>query len=62
MISDEKIISGSGDNTIRLWNLRSGECIFTFCGHKSSIWCLKVILTINLSFQSLTHLFLKGST
>src|SRR5437879_951258 len=35
-----KIASGSGDNTIKLWNSRTGECLSTLNGHTSSVRCL----------------------
>ena len=28
-----KIVSGSGDKTIRVWNVDTGECILTLKGH-----------------------------
>ena len=32
-----KVISGSADTTVKLWNVRNGECIFTFEGHEDYI-------------------------
>lgn len=32
------LASGSDDHTVKLWDLRSGECLKTFCGHNSQIW------------------------
>ncbi|MCX6156964.1 MAG: protein kinase [Ignavibacteriae bacterium] len=31
------IVSGSNDNTIKLWNCESGECIRTFEGHQDAV-------------------------
>jgi WD40 repeat protein len=30
--------SGSADNTIKLWNTKSGECLRTLSGHGSRVW------------------------
>ena len=32
-----KIVSGSDDNTIRVWNVDTGECILTLKGHTGSV-------------------------
>merc|ERR1711991_222809 len=32
-----KIVSGSDDNTIRVWNVDTGECILTLKGHTSYV-------------------------
>ena len=32
-----KIVSGSGDNTIRVWNVDTGECILTLKGHTDCV-------------------------
>ncbi|KAI8819010.1 WD40-repeat-containing domain protein [Fimicolochytrium jonesii] len=32
------LISGSSDNTCRIWNTETGECQFTLEGHASRIW------------------------
>jgi WD40 repeat protein len=31
-------LSGSGDHTLKLWNVRSGKCVRTFKGHKSRVF------------------------
>jgi WD40 repeat protein len=36
--SGSKIISGSSDNTCRLWKTDSGECLGVLTGHSSRIW------------------------
>jgi hypothetical protein len=32
-----RAVSGSGDNTLRVWDLESGECLRTLEGHSSSV-------------------------
>ena len=36
-LSDGNILSWSGDFTLRLWDGRSGKCLFVFKGHSSSV-------------------------
>ena len=36
-IDGEKIISASSDKTIKIWNVRTGDCIKTLTGHSSSV-------------------------
>ncbi|KAG0324432.1 hypothetical protein BGZ99_001814 [Dissophora globulifera] len=38
---DQKIISGSRDNTIKIWDLASGQCLRTYLGHTASVLCLQ---------------------
>ncbi|KAI7830223.1 WD40-repeat-containing domain protein [Gamsiella multidivaricata] len=38
---DNKIISGSRDNTIKIWDLASGLCLRTYSGHSASVLCLQ---------------------
>ena len=33
-----KIISGSGDETIKIWDANTGECLKTLKGHLDIIW------------------------
>ncbi|GJJ69902.1 F-box and WD-40 domain protein 1/11 [Entomortierella parvispora] len=37
---DHKIVSGSRDNTIKIWDLDSGICARTLSGHSASVLCL----------------------
>ncbi len=32
------LASGSGDNTIKLWNTKTGECLRTLSGHGGQVW------------------------
>jgi WD40 repeat protein len=36
------VASGSGDGTIRLWDLETGKEVRRFEGHSSTVWCLAV--------------------
>lgn len=38
-----RLISGSQDKTIKIWNLIEGECVKTLEGHKSGVTCLKLV-------------------
>ncbi|KAI8365222.1 WD40-repeat-containing domain protein [Radiomyces spectabilis] len=38
---DEKIISGSRDHTIKIWNLATYQCVYTLRGHRGSVLCLQ---------------------
>ncbi|CAF0939766.1 unnamed protein product [Brachionus calyciflorus] len=42
-INKDKILSGSSDKTIKLWNKTTGECLKTFYGHKDSVNTLCLI-------------------
>jgi small GTP-binding protein len=38
----KKVVSGSTDKTLKVWDLGSGQCLRTFRGHDSSIFNVKV--------------------
>ncbi|KAG0221636.1 hypothetical protein BGX31_009658, partial [Mortierella sp. GBA43] len=38
---DTKIVSGSRDNTIKIWDPSSGRCLRTYTGHNASVLCLQ---------------------
>ncbi|KAK4050456.1 hypothetical protein OIV83_003526 [Microbotryomycetes sp. JL201] len=38
---DKHVISGSRDKTIRIWDLRTAECIKVLTGHEGSVLCLQ---------------------
>jgi len=42
-VSNNLIISGSNDNTIRVWNGRTGACIKEFVGHKAPVTALQML-------------------
>ncbi len=37
----KRIISGSRDRTIKMWDIQTGRCLGTFRGHYGSVLCLK---------------------
>ena len=47
-----KIVSGSQDCTIRVWNLETGECLRTLAGHTGSVNCLDLLDNIIVSGSS----------
>ena len=36
------LVSGSLDNTLKLWDVRTGECFRTLFGHVEGVWCVDV--------------------
>ncbi|KAG9293822.1 hypothetical protein G9A89_019160 [Geosiphon pyriformis] len=38
---EDKIISGSRDNTIKIWKMESNRCLRTYKGHTASVLCLQ---------------------
>jgi WD40 repeat protein len=41
-LTDQYIISGSSDMTIKIWDRATGHCITTLMGHDNPVWCLAV--------------------
>ncbi|KAF2154681.1 WD40 repeat-like protein [Myriangium duriaei CBS 260.36] len=40
-IYKDTIVSASGDRTIRMWNIQTGECLKDFSGHSKGIACVQ---------------------
>jgi WD40 repeat protein len=38
---DEKIVSGSRDDTIKVWDIQRQVCVRTYFGHRASVLCLQ---------------------
>jgi WD40 repeat protein len=45
----ELIASGSEDETIKIWNSVSGECVHTLTGHVGSLFCLEFAKNLLIS-------------
>jgi len=43
VLPDNKLASGSSDETIKIWDLISGQCINTLKGHSGSVNSLAVL-------------------
>jgi WD40 repeat protein len=41
--SEERVVSGSDDNSIKVWDLASGRCLQTLRGHSDTVACLLVL-------------------
>ena len=39
-LSDGRVISGSQDKTLRIWNIETGECERVLRGHRETVSCL----------------------
>ncbi len=39
-LNENQLASGSGDNTIRIWDLIGGNCLKTLKGHESVVRCI----------------------
>merc|ERR1711911_219440 len=37
----EKVVSGSYDNTLKIWDIKTGECSHTLRGHTDHVVCLQ---------------------
>eukprot|EP00033_Pygsuia_biforma_P004306 GCRY01004721.1.p1 GENE.GCRY01004721.1~~GCRY01004721.1.p1 ORF type:complete len:814 (+),score=183.06 GCRY01004721.1:285-2726(+) len=40
--SDTEVISGSMDQTVRVWDSYSGKCLRTLCGHEDAVLCVDI--------------------
>ncbi len=43
LFPDGRMVSGSHDNTLRVWDVASGQCLQTLCGHEDLITCVAVL-------------------
>ena len=40
---ESKLVSGSLDRTIRIWDIKSWRCTSVLKGHTATVWCLQYI-------------------
>ena len=43
VLQDGRVVSGSDDNTLRVWDAASGQCLQTLEGHSSGVTCVAVL-------------------
>jgi len=41
--SNDMLVSGSTDRTVRIWDLSTGRCTHVFGGHTSTVRCLSIV-------------------
>ncbi|XP_065175287.1 F-box/WD repeat-containing protein 7-like isoform X2 [Sycon ciliatum] len=41
--SGNRIVSGSDDNTLKVWSVASGKCLRTLHGHTGGVWCSQFV-------------------
>ncbi|MBW0507239.1 hypothetical protein O181_046954 [Austropuccinia psidii MF-1] len=51
-INGHHIITGSRDRTVKVWNIKSGQCIKTLAGHQGSVLCARFDSNIMLTGSS----------
>ncbi|KAL2913590.1 hypothetical protein HK105_206892 [Polyrhizophydium stewartii] len=49
---EDKIVSGSRDDTIKVWDIKTGQCRQTLRGHNASVLCLQYNQTMLVSGSS----------
>ncbi|KAJ3127361.1 SCF ubiquitin ligase complex subunit cdc4 [Nowakowskiella sp. JEL0407] len=42
-VHDNLLLSGSTDKTVRVWDLQTGNCLYVFEGHSSTVRCMYMI-------------------
>ena len=43
MFPDGRIVSGSWDKTLKVWNVAAGRCLATLEGHSKGVMCVAVL-------------------
>lgn len=41
VLFNERLVSGSSDDTIKLWDLNTGDCLKTLIGHSDTVRCIE---------------------
>lgn len=49
---DNTIVSGSNDNTLKVWNASTGKCLQTLLGHTGTIWSTQIFGDLIVSGSS----------
>uniref|UniRef100_A0A673AGA8 F-box domain-containing protein n=1 Tax=Sphaeramia orbicularis TaxID=375764 RepID=A0A673AGA8_9TELE len=47
--SGDLIVSGSDDNTLKVWSAITGKCLRTLTGHTGGVWCSQMAVTTVIS-------------
>uniref|UniRef100_A0A3B4FPD7 Uncharacterized protein n=1 Tax=Pundamilia nyererei TaxID=303518 RepID=A0A3B4FPD7_9CICH len=47
--SGDLIVSGSDDNTLKVWSAITGKCLRTLTGHTGGVWCSQMAATTVIS-------------
>lgn len=47
--SGDLIVSGSDDNTLKVWSAVSGKCLRTLTGHSGGVWCSQMSVSTVIS-------------
>ncbi|XP_062239962.1 F-box/WD repeat-containing protein 7-like isoform X1 [Platichthys flesus] len=47
--SGDLIVSGSDDNTLKVWSATSGKCLRTLAGHSGGVWCSQMAVAMVIS-------------
>uniref|UniRef100_A0A3B4YZN5 F-box/WD repeat-containing protein 7-like n=1 Tax=Stegastes partitus TaxID=144197 RepID=A0A3B4YZN5_9TELE len=47
--SGDLIVSGSDDNTLKVWSAVSGKCLRTLTGHSGGVWCSQMSVSMVIS-------------
>ncbi|RNA01031.1 guanine nucleotide-binding subunit beta-5 [Brachionus plicatilis] len=55
VFSDQQLLTGSGDSTLKLWDVETGQLMQTFQGHQADVMCL------DISPSEAGNIFLSGS-
>ncbi|KAH9988085.1 WD40-repeat-containing domain protein, partial [Russula compacta] len=58
----KRIISGSRDQTIKVWDIQTGRCLGTFRGHHGSVLCLKFEKDWDINAKGKKGLMVSGSS
>jgi WD40 repeat protein len=43
VLPDERIVSGSWDYTLKIWNILTGKCDITLRGHTNMVYCVAIL-------------------